>query len=302
MPYWTLDIGGFFVVNDKYENRGNDTSQKPLWFWKGDYNDGVKDKGYAELYVRWLQFGTFLPIFRSHGTDTPREPWQFGEEGDIFYDTIVYYIRLRYRLMPYLYSLGAAAHWDGDIMMRSLAAEYPQDKNAQNTIDEFLLGPSLLVAPVYSPMYYHAESVEINDSKKTRSVYLPEGNGWYDFYTGDYYEGGSLIEADAPIDKIPVFVREGAIIPLSDDISYADENEGKISRVKVYEGRDSSFIAYFDKGDGYDFENGEYSLIRLDYSEEKNHLSVFKTGDYPVDDSFEVEYIGHLRQGKKYLV
>ncbi|MBR6390661.1 MAG: glycoside hydrolase, partial [Lachnospiraceae bacterium] len=121
MPYWTLDIGGFFVVNDKYENRGcNDRSHTPVWFWHGDYNDGVKDMGYRELYVRWLEFGTFLPIFRSHGTDTPREPWQFGSEGDMFYDAILSHIRLRYRLIPYLYSLGAAAHRLGDTIMRSL--------------------------------------------------------------------------------------------------------------------------------------------------------------------------------------
>ena len=292
MPYWTLDIGGFFVVNDKYENRGcNDTAHLPLWFWKGDYNDGVKDKGYCELYVRWLQLGTFLPIFRSHGTDTPREPWQFGEVGDMFYDAIAYYIRLRYRLMPYIYSLGAAAHWDGEIIMRSLVYDYENDEESCKINDEFLLGPSLLVAPVYNPMYYKVDSVPIEDSKKSRKVYLPKGNGWYDFYTGQYYEGGNWIEAAAPIDRIPVFVKEGAIIPFSEDISYADENDGKVSTVCVYTGRDSSFDVYFDKGDGYGFENGDYSYLKLTYSEEEHKLSVSKKGQYPVDELFNVEYV-----------
>lgn len=293
MPYWTLDIGGFFVVNDKYENRGcNDTAHLPLWFWHGDYNDGVEDKGYRELYVRWLQFGTFLPIFRSHGTDTPREPWQFGDKGDIFYDTITYYIKLRYSLMPYLYSLGAAAYLDGEVIMRSLALDYADDEHALNVTDEYLLGPSLLVAPVYKPMYYLPNSVLIEDSPKSRSVYLPKGNGWYDFYTGKYYEGGSLIEADAPLEKIPVFVREGSILPFSDDISYADEDGGRVGRIRVYEGRDCSFKIYFDKGDGYDYEAGEYSILELKYSEENQQLTISKTGDYPVDESFDVEFIG----------
>lgn len=292
MPYWTLDIGGFFVVNDKYENRGcNDTAHMPLWFWKGDYNDGIKDKGYRELYVRWLEFGTFLPIFRSHGTDTPREPWQFGNKGDIFYDAIVSHIRLRYRLIPYLYSLAAAAHRDGEIMMRSLLFDFQDDERAGSVTDEFMLGPSLLVAPVYKPMYYLADSVKIDDPEKTRNVYLPKGCGWYDFYTGEYHKGGSTVTADAPIDRIPVFVKEGSIIPYSDEISHADEKDGKVSRICIYEGRDCSFNLYFDKGDGYDFEKGEYSLIELSYSEQDHKLSVSRSGDYPVDDSWEVEYV-----------
>ncbi len=292
MPYWTFDIGGFFVVNDKYENRGcGDMSHKPLWFWKGGYNDGVRDKGYRELYVRWLELGTFLPVFRSHGTDTPREPWQFGDEGDIFYDAIVKHIKLRYSLMPYIYSLGAAAYIKGELIMRSPAVDFYEDEKALDIDDEFLLGPSLLVAPVYEPMYYMADSVEIKDSVKSRKVYLPEGCGWYDLYTGLYYEGGSLIDADAPLNKIPVFVREGSIIPFSDGISYADEADGRINRVCVYCGRDASFEVYCDKGDGYDFEEGRYALIDFEYSEEKKALSYKVSGDHPVNDRFEVEYI-----------
>ena len=292
MPYWTLDIGGFFVVNDKYENRGCDSTDRTLlWFWKGDYNEGVKDAAYRELYVRWLEFGTFLPIFRSHGTDTPREPWQFGDEGDPFYDAIVANIRLRYRLMPYIYSIAAAAHMNGEIMMRGLAYDFPDDENALTVTDEYLLGPSVLVAPVYTPMYYSVGSTVLNEVKKSRSVYLPEGCGWYDFYTDEYYEGGQTIEADAPLDRIPIFIREGSIIPFSDDISYADEKDGKVSKVRVYEGCDAAFTMYFDRGDGYEFENGEYSLVKLHYTEESKKLIFTKVGKYPVDDSFDVEYL-----------
>lgn len=210
MPYWTLDIGGFFVVKDKYENRGcNDTAHMPLWFWQGDYNDGVDDMAYRELYVRWLQFGAFLPIFRSHGTDTPREPWHFGEEGDLFYDTIVEFIRLRYKLMPYIYSLAEAAHNEGKIIMRSLVMDFCDDPVARGITDEYMFGDAILVAPVYTPMYYEVGSRPIENSSKTRKVYLPKGCGWYDFYTKEYYEGGEFIEADAALPKMPLFIREG---------------------------------------------------------------------------------------------
>ena len=284
MPYWTLDIGGFFVVNDKYENRGcNESSHNPLWFWHGDYNDGVDDLGYRELYLRWLEFATFLPVFRSHGTDTPREPWQFGSKGDIFYDAIVSHIKLRYRLLPYLYSLGAMAHFKGEPIMRSLLLDFPDDPKVRKICDEYLLGPALLVAPVYTPMYYGPGSKEIKDSEKKRRVYLPEGTGWYDMYTGDHYEGGAYIDAAAPLDRIPVFVREGSIIPLSSDISYADEKNGFPEVIEVYEGRDGSFTLYLDKGDGYSFEDGEYCNVALSYSEKEHKLSFSKSGSY---DSF----------------
>nr|MCR4596497.1 DUF5110 domain-containing protein [Lachnospiraceae bacterium] len=293
MPYWTLDIGGFFVVNDKYENRGcNDQSHTPVWFWHGDYNDGVLDAGYRELYVRWLEFGTFLPIFRSHGTDTPREPWRFGDEGDMFYDAILSHIRLRYRLIPYLYSLAAAAHRRGDTIMRSLLMDFPDDEKVRGISDEYMLGPAFLVAPVYTPMYYRPDSVEIQGSVRTRKVYLPKGCGWYDLYSGKYYEGGTYMDADAPIDRIPVYVREGSVIPMSSDISYADEKNGLPDVIRVYEGRDGEFSLYVDDGDGYSFEDGQYCEVTFAYSEAGHKLSVSKSGSYPVPDEFAVEYIG----------
>lgn len=235
MPYWTFDIGGFFVVNDKYENRGcNDTEHKPLWFWKGDFNDGVSDMGYRELYVRWLQVGTFLPIFRSHGTDTPREPWQFGAEGDLFYDTIVEFIKLRYKLMPYIYSLGKKAHENGDVIMRSLVMDFADDSTAAKVTDEYMFGDAFLVAPVLFPMYYEAGSKQLSNVVKTRRVYLPKGSGWCDFYTNEYYEGGSWIDADAALPKMPIFVKAGSRIPISAPIEYADELDGVAAEILEY--------------------------------------------------------------------
>lgn len=313
MPYWTLDIGGFFVVKDKYENRGcNDTAHLPLWFWAGDYNDGVKDMGYRELYVRWLQMGAFLPIFRSHGTDTPREPWQFGDKGDIFYDTIVKYIKLRYRWMPYIYSLGAAAHFNSEIIMRSLLLDFGYDEKVRDIADEYMLGPSLLVAPVCEAMYYGPDSVPINpsfshgdittednkevvdaDINRTRKVYLPKGCGWYDYHTDKYYEGGQEVIADAPIDKIPLFVRAGAIIPVSEGLKYADEKRGLPDEIIVYKGADGEFLLYNDSGNGYDYEKGQYSLQKLCYCDNTGELRIEKVGgDYPVPKEYSVKYVG----------
>lgn len=313
MPYWTLDIGGFFVVKDKYENRGcNDTAHLPLWFWNGDYNDGVDDLGYRELYTRWLQFGAFLPIFRSHGTDTPREPWRFGDKGDIFYDTIVSFIRLRYKLMPYIYSLAAKAHFEGEMIMRSLIMDYAEDPKCAGITDEYMFGDAFLVAPVCKPMYYEAGSKMIQNSKLTRIVYLPKGNGWYDYYTNEYYEGGTWVEADAALPKMPLFVRAGAIIPVAEDDSKVphddlevphDDSEATMANtlvvgdevlgasapvaerlnisdlapginVQVYPGCDGHFVLYLDAGDGYGFEKGEYRRIELNYSDETKSLTV----------------------------
>lgn len=272
--YWTLDIGGFFVVDDKYENRGcNDTAHKPLWFWHGDYNDGVKDMAYRELYVRWLQFGTFLPVFRSHGTDTPREPWNFGDPGDIFYDTIVDYIRLRYRLLPYIYSLAAAAHMKGEIMMRALAVDFADDKEAAGITDEYMFGPSFLVAPVTRHMYYLPGSRVLEGESKTRPVYLPKGCGWYDFYTNKYYEGGTRISANAPIDRMPLYVRAGSIIPMALEREYMSAKRSAADTVVVYEGADGSFCYYNDSGDGYDFEKGDRELVEMSYRDKDRVLS-----------------------------
>lgn len=300
MPYWTLDIGGFFVVKDKYENRGcNSTSTEPLWFWDGDYNDGVKDKGYCELYTRWLQFGTFLPVFRSHGTDTPREPWRFQE---FFYEPIVKFIRLRYELMPYLYSMGYMAYRDAYIIMRHFAFDFPHDLKAISCSDEYMFGPALLVAPITENMYYGPDNTEINVEKKGRMVYLPQHAIWYDFWTNKPCEGGQELFCDAPIDRIPIWVRGGSILPVSDAMTYAGERNGAVKELRVYAGGDCEFELYNDTGDGYDYEKEGFCRIRIEYCEKSHTLTLHeKEGDYSVPVIDKIVLID--REGKEqYLV
>lgn len=272
-PYWTLDIGAFFTVGDKWQNRGCgcNTDPEPKWFWQGQYNEGVKDKGYCELYTRWLQMGTFLPMFRSHGTDTPREIWNFGEKGTMFYDAIEKFIKLRYHLMPYIYSLAGAVHFQDYTMMRSLLFDFPQDKEARKIENEFMFGPSLLICAVTEPMYYERESREINREKKW-SCYLPPGADWYDYWTDEKYEGGQYVTVEAPIDRIPVFVKAGSILPTAEGLTYAEETPKTPMKVKIYPGADAEFILYEDEGNNYHFEDGAYATTRFLWDEKGAQL------------------------------
>ena len=154
LPYWTVDIGAFFVKNDP-----------ELWFWNGDFDLGVEDMGYRELYVRWFQYAVFLPMFRSHGTDTPREVWHFGEPGEVVYDTLVKFLRLRYRLIPYIYSLAGMVTHEDYTMMRALPFDFRRDPETYDIGDQFMFGPALLVNPITQPMYYAAESKQLNGCK-----------------------------------------------------------------------------------------------------------------------------------------
>jgi alpha-D-xyloside xylohydrolase len=211
-PYWTLGIGGYFVRN------------KPdLWFWSGDYEKGCEDFGYRELYLRWFQYGVFLPVFRSHGTDTPREIWRFGIPGEPIYDSLVKFLKLRYRLMPYIYSLAGRVTQADYTILRMLPFDFREDPNTYGIRDQFMFGPSFLVCPVTYPMCYGPNSTPLPPTEKTRPVYLPAGSDWFDFWTGQSYSGGQSVIANASIDTLPVFVRSGSIIPLGPDIQYAEE-------------------------------------------------------------------------------
>ena len=277
MPWWTLDIGGFFTVKDKWQNRGcgNHNNPNPLWFWKGDYNEGVKDLGYRELYTRWLQLGTFLPMFRSHGTDTPREIWQFGEPGEMFYDVIEKYIRLRYQLMPYVYSLAGQVAIEGFTMMRSLLFDFINDPNVKEISNQFMFGDSLLVCPVTKPMYYKAESQEIINSEKTWLCYLPKGADWYNFWTGQYHQGGQNISVQAPLDIMPIFVKAGSIIPIETaQLEYASQTTDEPLEIKVWPGADAHFVLYEDSGDGYAYEKGKYNQIVMTWEEKSKKLNI----------------------------
>ncbi len=278
-PWWTLDIGAFFTVKDNWRHRGCgcDTDPSPKWFWRGDYEEGVDDLGYRELYVRWLQFGCFLPMFRSHGTDTPREIWNFGQPGEPFYDAIEKFIRLRYRLLPYIYSLAGAVWRENASMMRPLLFDFPDDPEAVATSTEFLLGPSLLVCPVTEPMYYGPGSAPLNREKRW-TCYLPAGCDWYDFWDERRYAGGQSVAVDAPLDRVPLFVRAGSILPLAEGLQWADQLAGAPLELRVYPGADAAFALYEDAGDGYGYERGEYALTQLRWSEREKSLSPVPAG------------------------
>lgn len=259
-PYWTSDIGAFFVK--KNEN---------LWFCNGDFNEGVADLGYRELYVRWFQMGTFLPMFRSHGTDTPREIWRFGQPGEPFYDALVKYLKLRYALMPYIYSLAGAVTHNSYTMLRALVFDYRHDVRTHHIDDQFMFGPAFLVAPVTNAMYYGPNSCEIYNSDQIRKVYLPEGD-WFNYWTNERIAGAKMIETKADLETLPLFVRGGSIIPVGPDVQHVDEQPNATIRIKVYPGKDAIFTLYEDEGDGYNYELGHYSMIELNWIEADRKL------------------------------
>ena len=251
IPYWTLDIGAFFVKNGE------------VWQWNGDYENGNLDDNYRELYVRWLQLGTFLPIFRSHGTDTEREPWFFGEAGSIYYDTILKFIRLRYRLLPYIYSLSAKVTFENYTILRLLAFDFSEDKTACGIDDQYMFGNCFMVCPVTKP------------NCKSRRIYLPKGKVWYDFWTNTSYEGGIFIDYDTPIDVIPLFVAGGSIIPMT-GVNYQSTNEIQNNQIELhtYAGADGRFVLYQDEGDNYNYEKGVFCTQELLWHDDERKLTV----------------------------
>jgi len=280
-PYWTVDIGGFFVKTDP-----------ALWFWRGDYDancrglteaaalepdpkdTGCTDLGFHELYTRWLQYAVFLPMFRSHGTDAAREIWRFGEPGTPFYDTIAKFIRLRYQLMPHLYSLAAQVTLNSHTLMRAVALDFPGDPTTHNLTDQFLFGAALLVCPVTTPMYYQRNSTPIRDAAKSRPVYLPAGTCWYDFWTEKVFDGGQTIQADAPLETIPLFVRAGSILPLAPVMQFVDEIPDAPYELRIYRGADAEFVLYEDAGDNYNYETGDYALVKFIWNDACGELVI----------------------------
>ena len=261
LPYWTLDIGAFFV------------KKKPeLWFWCGDYEQGVDDLGYRELYARWFQHGAFLPMFRAHGTDTPREIWHFGNPGEPVYDTLVKYLRLRYRLMPYIYSLAGQVTHQDYTMLRVLPFDFRHDEQAYDIDDEYMFGSAFLVCPVTKPMYFAANSIPLEGVEKTRSVYLPSGSDWYDFWTGKRYAGGQRISADAPLETMPLYVRSGSIVPIGPEIQFTSDQSNAPIELWVYPGQNGDFTLYEDEGDNYNYEQGSFATIHMTWNENARQL------------------------------
>ncbi len=256
-PYWTIDIGCFF------------TGEDGRWFRKGQFPKGVADDGYKEFYTRMFQWGTFLPILRSHGTDTPREIWNFGESGTPYYDAILDMINLRYSMLPYIYSMADAQTCSGYSMARPLAFDFPKDKNVFEIKDQYMFG-NFMVCPVTDP------------GVDAREVYLPEGSDWYDFWTGTRFVGGENVNAESPLNRLPLFVKAGSIIPTTSPAQFAAASVGQPITIDIYPGKDAEFTLYDDAGDSYDFEKGEYTRIKMHWNDAKNELTISDAeGTYP---------------------
>ncbi|SFD55169.1 alpha-D-xyloside xylohydrolase [Chitinophaga sp. CF118] len=254
LPYWTTDIGGFYV-EDKYDQP--DPKGADLQEWR-------------ELNTRWFQYGAFCPLFRSHGQYPYREPFNIAPENSQEFKSMLYYDQLRYRLMPYIYSLAGHAYHDGYTLMRGLIMDFDKDTTVQHIGDQFMFGPSLLVNPVYT---YKARS---------RKLYLPANTGWYNIYNGQYTEGGKYITADAPLDRMPLYVKAGSIIPIGPALQYTSQLPADTITLFVYTGSNGKFSLYEDEGVNYNYEKGQFSTISFNYNEASKTLTIGKReGSFP---------------------
>jgi len=285
IPYWTTDIGAFFL-------HGHDVGHGP-----GMYKDH-KQNAYREFYVRWFQYGTFNPIFRSHGTNTPREVWQFGEKGEWAYEALLKYDNLRYRLLPYIYSLSWQVTNSDYTIMRALAMDFTNDPEAYDIKDQFMFGSNLMVCPVTEEQYFPlVQSKEQDfDSIKNRKVYLPKDTYWYDFWTGIKVKGGQTITKETPIDIMPLYVKAGSIIPLGPYKQYATEKMENPIELRVYTGANASFVIYEDENDNYNYEKGIYSEIVIEWNEKTKELLIGKrNGEFPgmlKQRTFNIVWVG----------
>lgn len=261
VPYWTMDIGGF-CVEDRY------VKGAAKYLEAGEENDDLKE--WRELNTRWYQFGAFAPLFRAHGQWPFREVYNIAPEDHPAYNSIVKYTKLRYNLMPYIYSLAGKTYFDDYTIMRPMVMDFTADLNTRNLKDQYMFGPAFLVAPVYK---YGA---------RDREVYFPAGETWYDFYTGKAVKGGQTLKVDAPYETMPLFVRGGSIVPAGGDIQYAAQKSDEPVTIVVYGGRDGDFIIYEDEGTNYNYEKGAYSKIRLEYNDKTNELTIAdREGSFP---------------------
>jgi alpha-D-xyloside xylohydrolase len=256
IPYWNSDIGGFFLWN--FPNKLNDAN-------------------YRELYARWIQFGAFCPMMRSHGTDAPREIYQFGKKGDKIYDAIEELINLRYRLLPYIYSTSWNVTAHQSTMMRALVMDFANDKRALDINNQYMFGKSLLVCPVTDSMYSKpgtTVNVEDYNKIKTHEVYLPKGTDWYDFWTGERSNGGQTVQKETPIDIIPLYVKAGSILPIGPEVQYATEKKWDNLEIRLYPGANGEFTLYEDENDTYDYEKGAFSTIAFTWDDAKKALTI----------------------------
>ena len=261
IPYWTMDIGGFCVEN-RY------VAGQELYNRTGKEN--ADEKEWRELNTRWFQFGAFCPLFRAHGQYPFREPWEIAPEGHPAYRSIVYYTKLRYALMPYIYSLAGMTWFEDYTIMRPLVMDFMSDADVTNIGDTYMFGPSFLVAPVYE---YGARS---------REVYFPECEGWYDFYSNEFMEGGIARTVAAPYERMPLYVRAGSIVPCGPEIRWSDEKPADVIDLYVYQGADGEFTLYEDENVNYNYEKGAYSKIAFSYDDRMKLLSIEeREGEFP---------------------
>ena len=286
-PNFNTDIGGFFC--------GSYNTQGPA--------SAPRNPQFQELYVRWMQYGLFCPVFRSHGAAAPREIWQFGKKGEPIYDAIEKMIRLRYRLLPYLYSTAWQVTSNNDSYMRPLFADFAADKKVWNMTDEFLFGRSILAAPIVDPQYTEEKIIRtdamtgwdrqrVSDGSpvgeidwhatKTATKYLPKGAVWYDFWTNKQYKGGQTVTLETTIDRVPMFVRAGSILPLGPEMQWVGEKKWDNLELRIYPGADGIFMLYEDEGDNYNYEKGAYSVIQFSWNDKTHTLTIGdRQGSYP---------------------
>lgn len=285
-PNFNTDIGGFFC--NSYNTMGAGSAPRNPQF--------------QELYVRWMQYGLFCPVFRSHGADAPREIWQFGKKGEPVYDAIEKSIRLRYRFIPYLYSTAWQVTSHNESYLRPLFSDFASDKRVWDMTDEFMFGRSILAAPIVEAQYTEEKiikedamtgwdrkemnsdgevKVDFTGSKATRK-YLPKGTDWYDFWTGNRMKGGQFVTFQTTFDRVPMFVRAGSILPFGPEMQYVGEKAWDNLELRVYPGADATFTLYEDEGDNYNYEQGVYSTINFEWSDCSRTLTIGqRKGSYP---------------------
>lgn len=257
IPYWTMDIGGFATEKRYSEGQGDPAAR------------AAATEEWRELNTRWFQYGAFCPIFRSHGQYPFREIYNIAETGSDQYNSMVYYTRLRYRLMPYIYDMAAKAYFDDYTIMRGLVMDFNSDPKVHDIADQYMFGPAFLVSPV------------TNYKARKRDVYLPAGRGWYDFYTNKFFQGGQTVTVDAPLGRMPLFVKEGSIVPMGPDMEYSSEKTDPLT-VNVYMGDVAEFSLYEDEGVNYNYENNAFSLIPFLYNEPAERLDIGRRyGEFP---------------------
>ena len=267
IPYWNTDIGGFFN-------------------WP--YHGGAENKAYHELYTRWFQYGTFLPMQRSHGSGVKKEIYNLGKKGDWVYDSEEKYINLRYALLPYLYSTGWQVTDNAGSFLRALFMDFNEDQKVHNISNQYMFGKAFLVTPVTRNMYVFSDKEQWKDPYEdfsktgTQDVYLPKGTKWFDFWTGEMLNGGQMVTKEVPIDIIPLYVRAGSIVPFGPKVQYSTEKKWNNLEIRIYPGADGEFVLYEDENDNYNYEKGAYSTIKFTWDDANRTLNIAdREGTFP---------------------